>query len=180
MKDCPVSSRNGTVPDMSTPASQQHIELKLARVRDAQQIAEMSRDLIEFGLPWSWTVRRVAAHIRSSDSNVLTAWAQERLVGFAIMQYFEEHAHLNLLGVDPAYRRCGLGRRLVEWLEETARAGGMFTVTLEVRAGQMGARAFYRILGYQEHQYVPGYYSGREAAIRMAHDLRRPSSPPRA
>ncbi len=154
----------------------QNIEYKLARLRDAQVIAQMSRDLVEFGLPWAWTAPRVAAHIRASDSNVLTAWSGEHLIGFAIMQYFDEHAHLNLLGVEPAYRRFGIGRRLVEWLEETARVGGMFSVRLEVRAGQTGSRAFYRRLGYQEDKYIPGYYSGREAAVRMTHDLRRSSS----
>ena len=155
---------------------EQQVDLKLARLHDAQCIAVMSRDLVEFGLPWSWTTRRVVSHIRSSESNVLTAWTENRLVGFALMQYFHEHAHLNLLGVEPAYRRLGIGRQLIEWLEETAQAGGIFTVTLEVRAGQTGSRAFYRSLGYQEKQYIPGYYSGHEAAIKMLHDLRPSSS----
>jgi ribosomal-protein-alanine N-acetyltransferase len=97
------------------------------------------------------------------------------LAGFAIMQFYDEHAHLNLLGVDPALRRFGIGRRLLEWLEETALAGGIFTVTLEVRAGNLGARTFYRDLGYQETDSLPGYYGGRETAIRMARDLRRQS-----
>lgn len=161
---------------MKSPTNEQQVEFKLARLRDAQRIAEMSRDLVEFGLPWSWTAQRVAAHIRSSDSNVLTAWADGRLIGFALMQYFVEHAHLNLLGVEPAYRRFGIGRRLIEWLEETARVGGIFIVTLEVRANQTGSRTFYRALGYQEGKYIPGYYSGREAAVKMIHDLRRPGS----
>jgi ribosomal protein S18 acetylase RimI-like enzyme len=148
------------------------VEFKLARLRDAQRIAQMSRDLVEQGLPWSWTPARVATHIRGSDSNVLTAWVDGCLVGFAIMQFFDEHAHLNLLAVDPAQRRYGIGRQLIEWLEETARVGGMFTITLEVRAGNVGARTFYRTLGYQEIRSIPGYYSGRETAIRMTHDLR--------
>jgi ribosomal protein S18 acetylase RimI-like enzyme len=157
---------------MGTSTNRQGVELKLARPGDAGQIALMSRDLVEAGLPWAWTAQRVAGHIRDHESNVLTAWTGGQLVGFAIMQFFAEHAHLNLLGVDPTYRHTGIGRRLVEWQEETARAGGMFFVNLEVRAGNPGARAFYRKLGYQEMKYLPGYYSGREAAIRMTHDLR--------
>lgn len=157
---------------MEIPAKGQHVELKLARLRDAGQIARMSRDLVEFGLPWSWTAERVAAQIRSRDSNVLTAWAHGRLIGFAIMQFFDEHAHLNLLAVEPASRRLGIGRQLLQWLEATARVGGIFFVHLEVRAGNRGARAFYQQLGYRETRYIPGYYSGREAAIRMTHDLR--------
>lgn len=161
---------------METSPKIGHLELKLARLGDARQVALMSRDLVEDGLPWSWTPRRVAEHIRGQDSDVLTAWADERLIGFAIMQFSAEHAHLNLLAVDPVYRRSGVGRRLIEWLEETARVGGIFFVNLEVRSGNGGARMFYRSLGYQETKYIPGYYSGREAAIRMTHDLRRRSS----
>jgi ribosomal-protein-alanine N-acetyltransferase len=150
----------------------QAVELKLARLRDAQQIARMSRDLVEQGLPWSWTAPRVAAHIRGQDSNVLAAWVGGHLAGFAVMQFYDEHAHLNLLAVDPRYRRFGIGRKLIVWLEETARVGGIFTINLEVRATNGGARAFYRTLGYQEVRAIPGYYSGRETAIRMTHDLR--------
>ena len=102
------------------------------------------------------------------------------LIGLAIMQFYAETAHLNLLAVEPAARRLGIGRRLIDWLEETARVGGIFAVSLEVRAGNMGARAFYRMLGYQEIRALPGYYSGRETAIRMTHDLRyrRPDEAP--
>jgi ribosomal protein S18 acetylase RimI-like enzyme len=150
----------------------QAVELKLARLRDVQRIAQMSRDLVEHGLPWTWTASRVAAHVRDQDSNVLTAWVGDHLAGFAIMQFYAEHAHLNLFAVDPQYRRFGIGRKLLVWLEETARVGGIFTINLEVRANNGGARAFYRTLGYQEVRAIPGYYSGRESAIRMTHNLK--------
>lgn len=133
----------------------------------------MSRDLVEAGLHWSWKPARVSTHIRSSESNVVIAKDNEQLAGFAIMQFYDEHAHLNLLAVDPAYRRVGLGRRLLEWQEDTARTGGIFCVNLEVRAGNAGARAFYYRLGYREASRIPGYYHGREDAIRMTHDLTR-------
>jgi ribosomal-protein-alanine N-acetyltransferase len=154
----------------------QAVELKLARLRDAQRIAQMSRDLVEHGLPWTWTAPRVAAHVRGQDSNVLTALVGDHLAGFAIMQFYAEHAHLNLFAVDPQYRRFGIGRKLLVWLEETARVGGIFTINLEVRANNVGGRAFYRALGYQEVRAIPGYYSGWESAIRMTHDLKLLSS----
>jgi ribosomal-protein-alanine N-acetyltransferase len=153
----------------------EHVELKLARLADATRIALMSRDLVEDGLPWSWTAKRVVTHIRGRDSNVLTARREGQLIGFAIMQFFAEHAHLNLLAVEPTCRHLGVGRQLLEWQEETARVGGIFFVNLEVRAGNEGARAFYRKLGYRETKLLPGYYSGRETAICMTHDLRCPS-----
>ena len=156
---------------MEKLTNDQTVELKLARLADARQIARMSRDLVEAGLPWSWTPERVATHIRSPDSNVLTAWAGGQLAGFALMQYLADYAHLNLLAVAPACRRMGIGRQLVEWLEETARVGGLVCVNLEVRAGNETARAFYRELGYRETGSITGYYGGREAAVCLTHDL---------
>jgi ribosomal-protein-alanine acetyltransferase len=152
--------------------SSSQVTLKLARQTDAKRIAQMSRDLVEFGLPWSWTPARVHQHIHHPESNVLAAWSGGRLVGFAIMQYFTEHAHLNLLAVEPADRRLGIARQLLQWLEKTCLVGGIFTVRLEVRAANKDAQAFYRRLGYSNGKVLPGYYSGREAALQMTRDLR--------
>ena len=135
----------------------------------------MSRDLVEQGLPWSWNARRVAMHVRGRESNVLAAWHQGRLIGFAVMQFYDERAHLNLLAVDPRARRLGVGKRLVEWQEKVALTGGITVVNLEVRVNNAGAQAFYRQLGYRETKRLPGYYSGREAAIHMTHDLGVPA-----
>lgn len=153
----------------------EHLELKLGNLADARAIAVMSREFIECGLPWSWGPARVAKHIDCPDSVVLTAWADRRLVGFAIMYFGLDRAHLNLLAVEPDYRGLGVGRRLVEWLEQSARVAGAFTVKLEVRAANIKAQAFYRRLGYRAAGVVPGYYSGKEAALAMVHDLRRGS-----
>jgi ribosomal-protein-alanine N-acetyltransferase len=147
--------------------------LDLARFADAVPIALMSRRLIEAGLPsWSWTTRRVARHVHDPESVVLAARRGDELAGFAIMGFGEEAAHLNLLAVEPRFRRCGLGRRMVRWLEASAQVAGTFEVSLEVRAGNRIARQFYRVLGYSEADLIPGYYDRIEDAVRMVRDLR--------
>lgn len=148
-----------------------NVELKLARPTDATRIALISRASIEYGLPWSWDPARVARQIENPDTVVVTAWIEQLLIGFAIMYFRDESAHLNLLAVDSVYRHLGIGRRLVEWLEESARVAGTFVISLEVRARNRGARMFYRKLGYSEIVRIPRYYCGREAAIRMTCDL---------
>jgi len=148
------------------------VTLTLASAADAEPIARMSRDLIEVGLGWSWTGVRVLRQIRCADTLVVTARGQRRLLGFGIMHCLDEVAHLNLLAVARDRQREGIGRRLVEWLESSARVAGIFTVNLEVRANNRSARAFYRALGYRETALLIGYYGGREPAIRMSHDLR--------
>ena len=147
--------------------------LALARPYDAVAIALMSRRLVEAGLPsWAWTARRVARHILNPDSVVLAAHRGDELAGFAIMGFGDEAAHLNLLAVEPRFRRCGLGRRLVRWLEESAVVAGTFEINLEVRARNVNARRFYRVLGYSESDILPGYYDRVEDAVRMTRDLR--------
>lgn len=147
--------------------------LALARPLDAVPIALMSRRLVEAGLPsWSWTARRVARHIHDPESVVLAARRGDELMGFAMMGFGEEAVHLNLLAVEPRFRRGGLGRRMVRWLEESALVAGTFEVSLEVRAGNAIARQFYRALGYSEADLLPGYYDRVEDAVRMTRDLR--------
>lgn len=146
--------------------------LELARPTDATAIATMSRDLIEFGLSWRWTPQRVAASIRAPEVNVLVARIHQQTAGFAIMRYGEHVAHLDLLGVGPQYRRLGVGRQLIEWLEKCALVAGIIQVVLEVRAQNEGAQLFYKRLGYRPLVQLPGYYQGVEAAVRMGRDLR--------
>ena len=146
--------------------------LELARPTDATAIATMSRDLIEFGLSWRWTPQRVAASIRAPEVNVLVARIHRQTAGFAIMRYGEHVAHLDLLGVGPQYRRLGVGRQLIEWLEKCALVAGIIQVVLEVRAQNEGAQLFYKRLGYRPLVQLPGYYQGVEAAVRMGRDLR--------
>jgi len=157
---------------MAAPKTVSDVTLRLAPPRDAAIIAHMSRRLIEVGLTWSWTPERVGMHIRHHESVVLTARAGGDLAGFAIMQFSDTSAHLDLLAVEPRYERLGIGRRLVEWLEETAVTAGTFDIALEVRAANMGAQWFYRSLGYREVRCIAGYYCRVENAVQMARDLR--------
>jgi ribosomal-protein-alanine N-acetyltransferase len=156
------------------------ISYRLARIGDAQRVAAMSRDLIERGLGWRWTPRRVAAHIRHPDSLVVVAGCEGQFAGFAMMHFGERFAHLNLLAVAPRARRRGVGSGLVRWLEASAWVAGTMAIRLELRAGNRQALQFYHSLGYEEVARVPGYYGGREAAIRMIRILRLPTGPAQA
>lgn len=147
--------------------------LELARPADASAIANMSRDLIEYGLRWRWTAKRVAASIGDPNVNVLVARIHEHTVGFAIMRYGDHIAHLDLLGVAPPHQRLGVGRQLLEWLERCAVVAGIIRVVLEVREENRGGRRFYERMGYRTLVHLPGYYQGIEAAVRMGRDLAR-------
>lgn len=149
-----------------------NIVLGPARIGDAPAIANMSRTLIEPGLPWRWTPRRVAAHMKERENLVVVARDATALVGFAMAQFATESVHLTLIGVAAERKRSGIGRQLLAWVEDSAIVAGLFRVNLEVRAGNHDARRFYAALGYRESGSVPGYYSGVEDAVRFSRDLR--------
>jgi ribosomal-protein-alanine N-acetyltransferase len=164
------------------------IELGLARVSEAPLLAQMSRDYIEHGLNWRWQTAQIRGLIRDKESAALcartqplrqhdpigpTAYRYGDVLGFGIMTYGLETAHLMLLAVLPRARRRNIASNLLDWLEETAITAGVSRIELEVRAANTGARSFYRERGYHERDYLAGYYSGQESAFRMARNLRR-------
>jgi len=146
--------------------------------RDAQAIALMSRDLIEAGLGRKSEPERIRRAMNDRDTVTLVACERSQLVGFAIMEFGDERAHLVLLAVRPSHRRHSVGRRLIEWLAESVATAGLASIHLELRTSNEAARAFYRAMGFSETVQVPGYYRGKEAATRMVRVLRVPGPLP--
>lgn len=151
-----------------------NIELALAKRSDAGTIAQMSRDLVEAGLDWSWKPARVLAMIQHPDCVVLIARSRFGIAGFALMEFHDVHAHLNLLAVKPAQRRSGVGKAMMVWLEESARVAGIANIRLELRADNTGALGFYQSLGFVNEKVLKGYYQGKVNALTMVRHLMNP------
>jgi ribosomal-protein-alanine N-acetyltransferase len=91
-----------------------------------------------------------------------------RIAGFVVgRQLAEGESELLNLAVDPAFRRRGIGRRLVSALT-SGHAGSLW---LEVRESHLDARKFYKTLGFCDAGYRPGYYpdSGEGAIVMKVH-----------
>jgi len=155
--------------------STQDITLQFADRSDAAALASMSRDLIEAGLGWRYRSQSVRDLINDPETVTLVARNGEALAGFGIMKFGDERAHLVLLAVRPAFQRRGIARRVLQWLVESAATAGMVSIHVELRARNTSAYAFYRAIGFAETLRLPGYYSGRETAIRMLRLLRAPA-----
>lgn len=146
--------------------------ITLAVIDDARPIAEMSRDFIEYGLGWSWTPARVLKAIQDRATNVAVIRERGSVLGFGIMRYGDQRAHLTLLAVQAADRKRGLGAVLLAWLEKSAVTAGIERVQLEARSDNPVAIAFYRDQGYELAGTVPGYYRGTVDAVRLEKGLR--------
>jgi len=141
--------------------------IRLGTSRDVAPIAAMSRDFIEHGLGWSWTPARVEGAVRDRAVNVAVIGGPEAVMGFGIMQYGDDSAHLALLAVRPEEQHRGLGTLLLAWLEQPARVAGIARIRLEARADNPVAIGFYRKQGYCEIARVGGYYRGTVDAVRL-------------
>jgi len=147
--------------------------IRLALPGDARAIAEMSRDFIEHGLGWSWTMDRVLHSLRDPATNVAVMHKRKNLCGFGIMQYGDDNAHLALLALQPGARHQGLGARLLGWLEHPACCAGLPLVRVEARADNHCAIAFYQRCGYSVTGRVHGYYDGLVDALQLEKSLAR-------
>lgn len=154
-----------------------HISIELARGRDAQPIAQMSRDLIESGLGWKYRATTVLRALSDPNTVTLAARHAGALVGFAMAHFGDERMHLVLLAVSPAHRRHGVARRLLQWLIDSATVAGLVEIDLELRASNGGALGFYQAMGFTEFARIERYYGRSEAAIRMRWGLRDPARP---
>jgi len=148
------------------------LTMEFARPSDARQIAELSREYIEYDLGWDYTPEKITQLIHSDNKNVVVARDDGQLAGFGIMTYAETQANLDLLAVRIRYRYLGIGRWIVEWLEKVALTAGIARVSVQVRQQNIGAVRFYQKLGYTIVSEQRGYYRGRETAFMMAKDLR--------
>lgn len=150
------------------------IELELAKPAESLSLAEMSRNLIEHGLRPRWKPSRILAAIQDPDTVVLVAQTRLGIGGFAVMEFQDIHAHLNLIAVKPGNQRTGIGKALLGWLEESARVAGIENIYLELRQDNEEARKFYESMGYKKRRIVQGYYDGKEDALQMVHELMAP------
>ena len=141
--------------------------IRLAGAQDATSIAQMSRSHIEQGLGWSWRQARVLRAIRDGATNVAVIAQGPCILGFGIMQYRDDAAHLTLFAVRPGHQHKGLGRRLMAWLEKPAAIAGIQRICVEARADNPPAIAFYKGLGFLELTIVAGYYNGIVDAVRL-------------
>ncbi|MDP9085302.1 MAG: GNAT family N-acetyltransferase [Pseudomonadota bacterium] len=80
-------------------------------------------------------------------------------VGFSLIRTVADEAELLLIAVDPAMRRNGIGRALIDHFVEHARNGGAIRLHLEVRDGN-DAIGLYRGAGFVMAGRRQLYYRG--------------------
>lgn len=148
------------------------VAIRLATTADAAEIAAMSRDYIEHGLPWRWRPDRVTAAINNAETNVAVVSEHGAIIAFGIMSYADIDAHLLLFAVHGTRQRSGVGSAVLNWLEAVACTAGARKIQVEARRDNDAARNFYCDHGYHEITIKKAMYSGVSDGIRFEKLLR--------
>ena len=130
----------------------------------AEQVAAMERKVMGSD---AWNANLVADDLQRKDRTWWAALdgADGALVGYAGGWVVDGWLQILKVGCDPEWRRLGIARNLVGCIAADARDLGARQATLEVRASNEGAQAFYAGLGLENQGRRPRYYSDREDAF---------------
>ena len=147
--------------------------IRLRPMRDADVPDVHRLEVISQPFPWPlWFFRR---QLRANAS----CWvleADEGIIGFGIVAFVKDQAHIMNMCVAPGYRRRGLGRRLMLHLLQLARQRHCRRTWLEVRRTNRPAVLLYRKLGFRARKIHKGMYltpRGRMNGVVMVRTERR-------
>lgn len=81
-----------------------------------------------------------------------------QVVAYANLRLLAGEGEIERIAVNPAMRRRGIGRKLMEAMVTFASQEGVTDATLEVRAGNIAARKLYESFGFVEEGRRKAYY----------------------
>lgn len=105
------------------------------------------------------------------------AWVMTQdneIIGYAVIMIVLDEAHLLNISIAAPYQKQGLGRMLLMYLIDQAKALKTENMFLEVRVSNVSAIALYEDVGFVEMSIRRGYYpasKGREDAVLMGLSL---------
>lgn len=137
--------------------------LEAAEPEDLPALVALER--AAYSHPWSEaSLREAVSNPRRFCALVLRspgAWAapDRGVRAYCIVQRVADELHIHNLAVAEALRRRGLARRLLLHVFGAAQQSGARLVLLEVREGNLAARALYESLGFEAVGHRRGYYT---------------------
>lgn len=105
-----------------------------------------------------WSERSIASELENPLSLWLVAMEEDRLLGYVGSQTVLDETDMMNVAVDPAARRQGVARALIQALTAQLKQRGSRKLSLEVRASNLGAIRLYESLGFVRLGCRPGYY----------------------
>lgn len=129
-----------------------------------------------FAIPWS---KASLASFISNTAHSFCLTAREcgqdtaNILGYVGMQHVLDEGEIANIAVHPDYQGMGIGFALLKAVLDYCRAHGIHTVHLEVRQGNMNARALYSKCGFVQTGMRRAYYAdnGEDALLYSWKDV---------
>jgi len=123
----------------------------------------LSLDRLSFG--GLWTAQQWQTELQGPARPVVGLRQQGELVALASGWLVLDELHITAVAVAPQRRRQGLGRQVLALLLRRGHGLGALRATLEVGRSNVGARALYGCLGFQEAGVRRAYYRNGDDAL---------------
>ena len=123
-----------------------------------------------FSTPWS--EESIRAELKNEQAHLWTLSVCREVVGYIGIHLVLDEASVMNLAVDPAFRRKGYGKALLQTAVVFCERERCAFLTLEVRAGNDAAIALYRAMGFTERGRRKNYYQQpTEDALLLTRDF---------
>ncbi len=139
------------------------------RKEDIARIAALER--VCFSDPW--TVADLEACLAFAIYRHVLLEEDGVLIGYACETVLFDEGEIANVAVSPEYRGQGLGKRLMDWLEERAKNEGVEKLFLEVRVSNAPALALYKARGFEPLSVRKKYYPDGEDALVMTKRIKK-------
>ncbi|MDH3336562.1 MAG: ribosomal protein S18-alanine N-acetyltransferase [Gammaproteobacteria bacterium] len=154
---------------MIRPIPEACVSIRQMRHEDLAHVSDIERRSYDF--PWSHGVFRDCL---LAGYQCVVLERNGELAGYGILSVAAGEAHILNLCIEPAYRSCGYGERLLDEILFRARTSSVREIFLEVRPSNANAIALYKKKGFHQVANRPAYYQsrrGREDAAVLSKKL---------
>ena len=133
--------------------------------RDLNRVVALIKKYYRFeGIPFNRSLVENGVKTLLTGRSLGSVWMiriGKAVAGYCILTYGYDIEFGGRIGtvtdlyIVPKYRRCGLGRKTLEFIEATCLKKGFRALELQVTRGNIRARKFYRALGFTGHDRIP-------------------------
>ena len=114
----------------------------------------------------AWTEKQILDAQAQDDTIYLIAEKAGRIIGLCGVQNISGEGEITNVSVSADSRREGVAGKMLHQLLERGKGIGITAYTLEVRAGNLPARALYERAGFRSEGIRPGFYNNpKEDAV---------------
>ena len=114
-----------------------------------------------------WTEEDFVKHLRNRNVIGMVAEVDQRVVGYMVYELNRTHLAILNIAVDPAFRRRGIGRQMIEKLAGKLRPTARTSLRLHVMEPNVAAQVFFRSCGLKAVAIKDEWFETGETAYEM-------------